>query len=94
VDATHLSRGSRRKLFFSLGDSIRDVELIAIAMETPLEICLERNAAREGRARVPDSAIINMHKSYVTPSLDEGFNRIRIYPAYGMVKEIIKDGDN
>lgn len=33
--------------------------------DVPLSVCLERNAARSGKARVPDEAIYNMHERYI-----------------------------
>lgn len=33
----------------------------------PLEVCLARNAARTGRARVPDERIREMHDRYIHP---------------------------
>jgi predicted kinase len=36
---------------------------------------LARNAAREGRARVPDAGIFTVAKKLVPPSADEGFDR-------------------
>jgi predicted kinase len=43
---------------------------------TPLARCLERNRAREGRARVPDVALFATRKRMQLPSYDEGFDRL------------------
>lgn len=91
ADATHLSPSSRAKLLNNLGDSLKDVEIIAVVMDTPLDIALERNAMREGRARVPESALCNMANSFKIPKLDEGFDKIYIYKDGEKVREIIKE---
>ena len=36
-------------------------------MDVPTSICLERNASREGRAKVPDFAILNMAENFEVP---------------------------
>lgn len=69
ADATHLNGVSRLKLMNAL--SLDDIEIIPIVMKTPLEICLERNSHREGRAKVPESVIKNMYFSMVDPANDE-----------------------
>ena len=75
ADATHLNTGSRKKLLRSV-DRTNITEIIAVAIETSLETCLERNNFRKGFALVPEDALINMHKSYKRPSCNEGFNEI------------------
>lgn len=79
ADATFLNIPSRSKFLRALGRSLEGVKIIAIMMDTPLEVCLERNAKREGRALVPEDAIINMSSSLRTPALEEGFDEIYIY---------------
>lgn len=91
ADATHLSPGSRAKLINSLGNSLKDVQIYAVVMDTPLEIALERNAKREGRSQVPESALRNMANSFKIPKLDEGFDKIYIYKDGEKIREIIKE---
>ena len=79
ADATHLNRGSRTKLLRNLGTSLKDCEIIAVVIRTPLEVCLERNEKRAGtRAYVPVSAIKNMYESFTMPTFEEGFDEIVI----------------
>ena len=86
IDATHLNPSSRKKLI----RSIDKVHLLgAIFIDTPLEICLERNSHREGRAHVPEQSIIDMHKSLIKPSLDEEFDEIYIVQE-GKIKNVIR----
>lgn len=39
-------------------------------IDTPLDICLGRNAQREGKAKVPESAILSMYEKYVANDVD------------------------
>ena len=69
ADATHLTGVSRYKLMNAL--NLNNVGIIPIYFDTPLEVCLERNKMRTGRARVPDSVIKNMYFSLTDPANDE-----------------------
>lgn len=62
VDNTHLVRQTVNKLH-RLAASIGDVTVIEKAFNVPVDVCLERNAEREGQARVPENAIYNMAKA-------------------------------
>ena len=74
IDATHISRKSRAKVLNRL--NLSNITLEAITFHPSLNECLERNKQREGRARIPDSAIINMYKNYQKPEHIEGFDTI------------------
>ena len=78
ADATHINKKSRAKLFNNISIP-KDCRLEAVCFETPLEICLERNAEREGLARVPDEAIYGLYSDYERPTGAEGFEIIRAY---------------
>lgn len=69
IDATHLSKSSRKKVLRQL--DLKDYILDVIVFRTSLETCLERNAERQSRAYVPESAIINMYNSYEEPTFIE-----------------------
>ena len=49
VDATHISRASRAKVMSKLNRALIS-KLNCLQFTTPLKICIERNASREGRA--------------------------------------------
>lgn len=69
VDATHISEASRKKVLNRLRpDPHTNLQFIEI--ECPVDVALARNAKREGLARVPDSAILNMEKSRTDPMND------------------------
>jgi predicted kinase len=62
IDATHLTEKTRAKVIDSLPTA--NYEIITVFFHIPLEVCLERNEQRTGRAYVPPQVIRNMHKSY------------------------------
>lgn len=49
---------------------------IAYVLEATLDECLERNAKREGRARVPDVGLRATAKSLARPTRAEGFDEV------------------
>jgi predicted kinase len=49
---------------------------LAVWFTAPVAECLRRNAAREGKARVPAVAIYSTARKLETPTLEEGFARI------------------
>ena len=58
IDATHLNEHSRQKVLNKLNVSHWDIYLVNFT--TPIEVCIERNSHRTGRAFVPESVIKNM----------------------------------
>ena len=54
------------------------VRVRAVRVDTPLDVCLARNAAREGRAHVPPAGLHGTHARLVPPSTDEGFDRVDV----------------
>ena len=62
IDATHLTEKSRAKVINSLPTS--DYTITTVFFDIPLDICLERNALRTGRAYVPRSVIRRMYVSF------------------------------
>lgn len=71
ADATHLNEKSRVKLLDAL--NLEGVKLIAVCFDTPLEVCLERNKKRAGRAYVPRSVLRRMFYSKTDPAFDEKY---------------------
>ena len=74
ADQTSLNAGSRKKLINALNK--KPDEIIGIYFTTPLDIVLQRNAQRTGRALVPEDVVVNMFNSLTRPTLDEGFTEI------------------
>lgn len=78
MDATHLNQPSRTKVLRALGESLKDVRVNAIVFIGDVEVALERNSKREGRAKVPETAILNMAAQMTCPQEEEGFDTIYI----------------
>lgn len=83
IDATHLNKRARHKVLSRIRK--RNIsELNCVCFCVPPSVCQERNALREGRARVPAAAIENMFKSYAYPGIDEGFAHVYEVDADGV----------
>lgn len=71
VDATHLNKRSRYKLYSAIGLNLLEKTYVTIIyINVPLELCLERNAKREGRAKVPEKELISMYDALEKPNLN------------------------
>lgn len=74
IDATNLTRRDRRAwVKFA---EIHGCQVEALFFDTPLNICLRRNAAR-GRV-VPEPVMLDMARKLAPPSFSEGFTRITV----------------
>ena len=73
ADATHLNSRSRNKLLKNLDPYlIRNIEIIAVIMTTPLNECIKRNENRKGtRSYVPPEVIKKMYHSFKAPTFEE-----------------------
>lgn len=67
VDATHLNDKSRNKVLSHL-ELNPEVEVINAVFDVPLQVCLQRNAGRTGRARVSDNVIKRMNYTFSMPN--------------------------
>ena len=76
----YISQRAERPVAFMMQETV-DQRVIAVYFEAHVPTSLMRNRARQGKARVPDVAIFRTKKQLVPPSLDEGFDEIRIIPA-------------
>lgn len=84
IDATHLTPKSRR---LTMNNIAPNMYKIAVYFDVPLEVALERNARREGRARVPENSIGGMYNSFRAPKISEGFDEIWRVNAAGEIIE-------
>ena len=87
IDATHLNRRSRNKTL-SRVRKYRIKELNCVCFTASLETCIARNHLREGRAKVPQSAIENMFKAYSLPTVAEGFDHVYTVNEQGITEEV------
>src|SRR5437868_6563134 len=76
VDNTNASPGVRAPLI-ELGRR-HGARIVAVYFETDVRTALMRNRQREGKARVPDVAIFATKKKLVPPTLEEGFDEVRV----------------
>lgn len=76
LDNTNLTRADRAAacvIAAELGVPCR-----AVVVTAPLDVALARNAARAGRARVPDGVVRQMAARWEPPSLAEGFVEVTV----------------
>ena len=85
ADATHLSPKSRAQVLNQLKNKDK---VSAIYLDIPLNVILERNAQRKGRALVPESAVRRMYNSIILPTKIEGINRLIIIDEKQEVREV------
>lgn len=89
ADATHITLGSRNKLFNHLFIP-KNTRVIGVYLDMPLETCLKQNAKRTGRAYVPENVIKNMYRNKSYPSVQkERFNEV-----YRLDKAALEADDN
>ena len=74
VDNTNPTIEERKELI-NLGH-LYNAEITGYFFAVQLKQCLERNRAREGKARVPDIAIFATLKKLTRPSYAEGFTKL------------------
>lgn len=74
VDNTNATRAVRAPLIAAA--RARGAAVVGCFLDASLDDCLRRNAARTGRARVPDVAIYAAAKALEPPVLEEGFDRL------------------
>jgi tRNA uridine 5-carbamoylmethylation protein Kti12 len=74
-DDLHTTKRERVSILHAVNDS--NCKKVLIVMETPLEVCLERNANRINR--LPDNVVKAIHRSYEPPTFGEGWDEIIRY---------------
>lgn len=87
ADATHLSPKSRAQVLNQLKNKDK---VSVIYLDIPLNIILERNAQRKGRALVPENVVRRMYNSIILPTKAEGIEKLIIIDENQKVKEVIK----
>jgi predicted kinase len=81
VDNTNPALEDRKELI-NLG-RLYGAEIIGYFFAVQVKQCLQRNRAREGKARVPDVAIFATLKKLTRPSYAEGFTKLLYVRANG-----------
>ena len=67
ADATFVNQRSRE--WFVKNLDVEPAEMKAIVVNTPFEVCMERNAQREGITRVPDSSMYALKNKFQVPNI-------------------------
>lgn len=70
-DAILVKRSERKPIIDAA--KARGVQVVAVWLKTPLEVCIARNAKRPSDELVNECAIRNVHAAIEQPRLDEGF---------------------
>lgn len=74
IDKTNLTREAREKY---ISEAKRfGFKVIGYYFQTDLEKSLARNSRREGKANVPEKAILGAFKRLELPQFDEGFDEL------------------
>jgi predicted kinase len=76
VDNTNASVEERAALIAAARGA--SVAVRCVWVDTPLPVCLERNGARQGGARVPLVGLYATAGRFVAPSVQEGFDRVDV----------------
>ena len=76
ADATHLNFASRNKTISRINVPVDEINVVFL--DTPLDICIERNAKREGRKFVPETVIKDMFSRIKVPEKEEGISKVYI----------------
>ena len=87
ADATHLSPKSRAQVLNQLKNKDK---VSAIYLDIPLDLILERNAQRKGRALVPENVVRRMYNYIILPTKSEGIEELIIIDENQKIKEVIK----
>ena len=76
ADATHLNFASRNKTISRIHVPIDEINVVFL--DTPLNMCIKRNAQRTGRKFVPETVIKNMYRSIKFPEKEEGIKSVYV----------------
>ena len=85
ADATHLSPKGRAQVLKQLKNKDR---VSVIYLDIPLNVILERNAKRTGRALVPENVVRRMYNSIQLPTRAEGIESIYFINENQEIKEV------
>lgn len=74
IDNTNASPAQRARFIAPARAS--GFSVVGYYLQTDLRLALERNAARTGRARVPDAGVMATHARLSLPAFEEGFDEL------------------
>ena len=76
VDDMYITKESRQKLLSAISDI--ECKKTLIVLQTPLELCIERDRTRTSH-NLGKPIVCNFNKKYEPPSLEEGWDEILYY---------------
>lgn len=84
-DQTNLGVGKRRKIVNRMKQEGYDVDCICLLPPETEADYVEHKRRLEGRPgkTIPNHVLSNMMETFVLPTLDEGFDSVRVYDMYG-----------
>lgn len=91
IDNTNPTKESRRKYIKEFQDA--NYRVIGYYFQSKIDICLERNAQRIGKSKIPEIGILSTFKKLEIPEIEEGFNEL-YYVEIERGKFIIKKWEN
>ena len=77
LDGTNLLPFIREK-YITLAKGM-NASVIAIWVDTPMEVCVERNNRSVEGQKLPHNILVSKEEGFVPPSKDEGFDSIIVY---------------
>lgn len=79
IDQTTLGISALNSLLLNLIITAKADEVIIYVLNTPLDICIERNAKRPDVERVPEKQLRHMHDNHITnPITADGIRAMRL----------------
>lgn len=90
-DATMV--GSKKRAKYIRSALKAGVRPVAVFLDTPPELCQERNDARDPSRRVPDVALKSMMGRLERPSVDEGLDIVAKFDGKNIRLEVNPDGE-
>ena len=90
-DQTNLGAKKRAKIINRMRSAGYRIECVCIAFprnDDDWDIWRDRMNSRPGKT-IPDSVIESMMDSFVLPSIDEGFDEIRLYDIHGTLSWVV-----
>jgi predicted kinase len=86
IDNTNPTRLDRERYIKTAKEA--GYRIVGYFLESKIKVCMQRNALREGKARVPEKAIAATSNKLEIPSYDEGFDELYFVKNNGEIMTI------
>jgi len=87
VDNTNPTKADRQR--YIPAARAAGYRIVGYFMDARIDECAQRNAQREGKARVPDIAITSTARKLEVPTYDEGFDELHFVKNDGVTMRIV-----